>query len=179
MIQTLMRVRTILLLPFAGMSLAVIGGVLSAHTSGIVVPHSYAGQTSVTVSAAEASSADLASVGPTPEVIVTYPVYDTTYGSDWAGMITGTASPEAGRTITSVSVAIEDVATEQWWSGSSFNDSSETFVQATGTIAWTLTINAASFTSGDDYSVTAQAIDNGGLVGTSSTARITYDEDVP
>ena len=64
-----MRARTILLLPFAGMSLAVIGGVLSAHTSGIVVPHSYAGQTAITVSAAEEAPADLTSVGPTPEVI--------------------------------------------------------------------------------------------------------------
>jgi hypothetical protein len=174
-----MRARTILLLPFAGMSLAVIGGILSAHTSGIVVPHSYVGQTSVTASPAVEVPADPTSVGPAPEVITTYPVDGTTYGSDWTGMITGTASPEAGRTITGVSVAIEDVATQQWWSGSSFNDNRETFVPATGTSAWTLPISAASFTSGDGYSVTAQAIDNGGLVGTSSTARISYDANLP
>src|SRR5665213_630777 len=174
-----MRARTILLLPVAGLSLAMIGGVLSAHTAGIVVPHSYAGQPSITVSAPEEAPAVLTPVGPTPEVSVTYPVDGTSYGSDWAGVITGTASPEAGRTITSVSVAIEDAATQQWWSGSSFDDNSETFVQVTGTIAWTLPIARASFTSGDDYSVIAQATDSAGKIGTSSSARMTYNGNVP
>lgn len=170
-----MRARTILFLPLAGMSLAIIGGVLSAHTAGIVVPHSYAGQTSIAVSAPAETPAGLKPVGPTPEVSISYPVYGITYGSNWAGMITGTASPEAGRTITSVSVAVEDATTQQWWGGSSFNDNSQTFVPVTGTIAWMLPIAATSLTSGDDYSVIAQATDNAGKIGTSLTERITYN----
>ena len=66
---------------------------------------------------------------PPPTVSVTYPVDGTTYGADWTGTITGTASPNSGpgATITGTRVAIEDTSTKLWWSGSSFSVGTQTF----------------------------------------------------
>jgi hypothetical protein len=111
-----------------------------------------------------------------PTVAITYPVDGTVYGSDWTGTITGTASPNSGpgSTITSTAVAIEDTTTNQWWSGSSFNDATQTFVPVSGTTTWMLGLEADNLTSGDSYSVIAQATDSAGNVGTSSTVSFTY-----
>jgi phenylpyruvate tautomerase PptA (4-oxalocrotonate tautomerase family) len=111
---------------------------------------------------------------PQPTVTITYPVDGTTYGADWTGTITGTASAGPGATISSISVAIEDTTTKQWWSGSSFNDNSQTFVKATGTTTWYLPLKAGSLTSDDSYAVVAQTADSVGNLGTSSTVKFTY-----
>jgi hypothetical protein len=110
-----------------------------------------------------------------PTVSVTYPVDHTSYGSDWTGTITGTASSGASTTITAAAmVAIEDTTTNQWWNGSSFNDATQSFVAATGNTTWLLGLEANNLTSGDSYSVVAQATDSAGNVGTSSTVSFTY-----
>jgi len=110
----------------------------------------------------------------TPTLAITYPVSGSTYGADWTGTITGTASPGPGATITSTEVAIEDTTTSQWWSGTSFSDGSQTFATATGTTTWYLPLGGANLTSGDSYSVIAQATDSAGNLGTSSTVAFTY-----
>jgi len=71
-------------------------------------------------------------------------------------------------------VAIEDTTTNQWWNGSSFNDATQSFVAATGNTTWLLGLEANNLTSGDSYSVVAQATDSAGNVGTSSTVSFTY-----
>jgi hypothetical protein len=71
-------------------------------------------------------------------------------------------------------VAIEDTTTNQWWSGSSFSVTSQTFVPAIGDTTWMLPLEALSLTSGDTYAVVAQATDSAGDVGTSSTVSFTY-----
>jgi hypothetical protein len=110
-----------------------------------------------------------------PTVSVTYPVDDTTYGADWTGTILGTASSAAGTTITATAmVAIEDTTTNQWWNGSSFSDATQSFVAATGNTTWYLPLGTGNLTSGDSYSVVAQATDSNGNVGTSSTVSFTY-----
>jgi hypothetical protein len=111
-----------------------------------------------------------------PTVIVTYPVDGTTYGADWTGTITGTASSNSGAstTIASTQVAIEDTTADQWWSGTSFSASTQTFVPVSGTTTWLLGLGADNLTSGDSYSVIAQATDSAGNVGTSSTVSFTY-----
>ena len=109
-----------------------------------------------------------------PTVGITYPVNGTTYGSNWNGEITGTASAASGTTIKSISVAIEDVKTSKWWNGSSFSASSATFNKATGTTTWFLTLAAKNLTSGVTYGVIAEATDSLGDVGTSSTVNFTY-----
>jgi hypothetical protein len=109
-----------------------------------------------------------------PTVSVTYPVDGTTYGADWTGTITGTASSEASTTITATAVAIEDTSATKWWNGTAFAASSQTFVAATGNTTWMLSLGAGSLTSGDSYSVVAQATDSAGNVGTSSSVSSTY-----
>jgi hypothetical protein len=109
-----------------------------------------------------------------PMASITYPVDGTTYGSDWTGMLTGTASSAASTTIASTQVAIEDTTTNQWWSDSSFNDAIQSFVGATGDTTWLLSLGAGSLTSGDSYSVVSEATDSAGDVGTSSTVSFTY-----
>jgi hypothetical protein len=113
---------------------------------------------------------------PPPTVSVTYPVDGTTYGADWTGTITGTASPNSGpgATITGTRVAIEDTSTKLWWSGSSFSVGTQTFVAATGNTTWMLAMPANNLTSGGTYKVVAEATDSLGKVGTSSTVTFTY-----
>jgi hypothetical protein len=111
---------------------------------------------------------------PQPTVAVAYPVNGTSYGADWTGPITGTASAGPGATISSVSVAIEDTSAKQWWNGTSFS-ATQSFVKATGTTTWYLPLGAGSLTAGDSYSLLAKATDSDGNVGTSSTVSFTYN----
>src|ERR1039458_8219893 len=110
-----------------------------------------------------------------PTASITYPVDGTTYGTDWTGTITGTASSAASTTVASTQVAIEDTSATRWWNGTAFAASSQTFVGATGNTTWLLGFGAGSLTSGDSYSVVAQATDSAGDVGTSSTVSFTYN----
>jgi hypothetical protein len=109
-----------------------------------------------------------------PTVSVTYPVDGTSYGTDWTGTITGTASSGASTTDASTQVAIEDTTADQWWSGTSFSASTQTFVPVSGTTTWLLGLGSGNLTAGDSYSVIAEATDNTGDVGTSSTVSFTY-----
>ena len=60
-----------------------------------------------------------------PTVAVTYPVTGTTYGTNWSGTITGSASSNVtGATISGDKVALENTTTSKWWNGSSFGGSS-------------------------------------------------------
>ena len=111
-----------------------------------------------------------------PTASITYPVDSTSYGADWTGTITGTASSEASTTITAAAmVAIEDTTTNQWWSGSSFSDATQSFVAATGNTTWYLPFGPGNLTSGNSYSVVAEVTDSAGNVGTSSTVSFTYN----
>jgi hypothetical protein len=180
----MMRARTVLVL-VAGLFLVGAGGVLSAHTAGMVVPPSYAGLTKIGVSVPKAVQPRLATVRTgsaenaseavkaAPTVSITYPINNTSYGSDWTGTITGSASA-AGATVTRAEVAVEDTSVSRWWDGSSFSASSQTFVAATGNTTWMLTLAAQNLTPGSTYNVVARATDNAGNVGTSSAVGFTY-----
>jgi hypothetical protein len=113
-----------------------------------------------------------------PTVTITYPVDATTYGTNWTGKITGTASAGAGASISKTLLSIEDTTTKLWWNGSKFAASTQTYVPVTGTTTWMLTLSA-SLTSGNTYAVTAQATDNLGNTGTSATAAFTYSTPPP
>jgi hypothetical protein len=71
-------------------------------------------------------------------------------------------------------VAIEDTTTGQWWNGTSFAASGQTFVPVSGTTTWMIGLGTDTLTSGDAYSVTAQATDSDSNVGTSSTVTFAY-----
>jgi len=122
----------------------------------------------------ESAKSGVVTVNTTPTVSVTYPVDGTTYGSDWTGPITGTASSATGTTLASTKVAIEDTSTTMWWNGTAFAASAQTFVPVTGTTTWLRPLAASNLTSGDSYSVVAQATDSAGNVGTSATVAFTY-----
>ncbi len=111
-----------------------------------------------------------------PTVTITYPQNGDTYGSNWTGTITGTASSNSGSgtNITSVEVAIENTKTDTWWNGSAFAGTTKTFVPASGYATWSLALAAGNLTSGDTYSVIADATDSLGNIGTSSTVSFTY-----
>ena len=111
-----------------------------------------------------------------PSVAVIYPVDSTTYGADWTGTVTGTASSNSGDStaITATALAIEDTTTDAWWNGTSFSNSTQSFETASGTTGWMLTLPASSLTSDNTYSVIAQATDSAGNLGTSPSVSFTY-----
>ncbi len=129
----------------------------------------------------ESAKSPVAAVSTAPSVTITYPVNGTTYGPDWAGKITGTASSNAGAgtSISAVSLAIENTTTNRWWNGISFIATTQTFEEATNTTSWTLPLGAASLTSGDSYSVSAEATDSLGNIATSSTVAFAYNTTAP
>ena len=122
----------------------------------------------------ESAKSGPVTVSTTATVSVTYPVDGTTYGADWTAMITGTASPGAGATVTSTRWPSRTPPPTSGGTASSFNAASQTFVPANGTTTWCLPFAARNLTSGDSYSVIAEATDSAGNVGTSSTVAFTY-----
>ncbi len=53
------------------------------------------------------------------------------------GIIKGTASDEVGGTeVSTVAISIQDTTTNKWYSGTSFTDASDTYLNTTGTITW-------------------------------------------
>ena len=111
-----------------------------------------------------------------PGVTVTFPVDGTSYSSStWTGTITGTAS-DAASGVASTAVAVENTTTGKWWGGSSFNQSSADYLAATGTTSWTDAFASSNLTPGASYSVVAQATDEVGNVGTSTSASFSYQK---
>ena len=113
----------------------------------------------------------LAAQASPPTVTVTYPVNSTTYGANWSGTITGSAATNSGTSIASAAAAIEDTTTGMWWTGTGFSASSQTFVSASGTTSWSYALPAADLTSGHSYTVTGEAADMAGNVGTSAALK--------
>jgi hypothetical protein len=112
-----------------------------------------------------------------PTVNISYPINGNTYGgfgATWSGTITGTASSNSAGTISSTAVAIEDTSTGKWWSGTSFSAGSQTFLPASGTTSWSYSLPASKLTGFSNYSVTGEAADSLGNVGTSSTVSFFY-----
>lgn len=111
-----------------------------------------------------------------PCVTITYPRNNVSYGTNWAGAVTGTASSNAGSgtSIFSVAVSVENMTTGEWWNGTAFGSSSQLFVTATGTTGWTLALPASALTGGDSYAAVAQATDSLGNTATSATVDFNY-----
>ena len=102
----------------------------------------------------------------------------TTYDGETSGGITGTATTHSGSAIQSVAVSVEQVSTGKCWTGtgSTFTASCPTYVPATsGTTSWSL-ITTGIFPAGGAYTVTSQATDGAGNVG-SPSASTTIDVD--
>ena len=122
----------------------------------------------------ESAESGPVTVNTTPTVSVTYPVDGTTYGADWTAMITGTASSNSGLRRPSHDNGGLRGHHHRPVRGTARRSasSSQTFVPVTGTTTWLLGLVADNLTSGDNYSVVAQATDSAGNVGTSSTVTL-------
>jgi hypothetical protein len=116
-----------------------------------------------------------------PTVAITYPANSVSYGANWTGAITGTASSNSGTgtTVAGVTVAIENTETSKWWNGSSFSATTQTFVSVSGTTSWKFSMAAGTLTSGDTYTVVAKAIDSLGNTATSGTVTFAYNTTPP
>jgi hypothetical protein len=115
-------------------------------------------------------------------VTITYPVNNTTYGTNWTGAITGSAAVSAtGASISTVEVSIQQVGGSCWTgSGDTYTATCPNYVAVTsGTTNWSLTVPNSDLTSGDSYSVTAQVTDSYANVATSSTVTFTYAVTLP
>ncbi len=151
---------------------------LSFPASDLVAGDSYAVTAQATDSLSNVGTSSAATFNydnTAPTVALTYPTSGDTYGSNWAGAITGSATTKAsGSSISNVGVAIEQ-GTGDWWNGSSFSATTETFEPvSSGTTSWSYTLSSSAFTSGDTYHVYAQATDSYTNVGTSSEVSFTY-----
>ena len=115
-----------------------------------------------------------------PSVAVTYPVTGTSYGANWSGTITGTATSNdgPGSSISNAAVQIEDTSNTTYWNGSSWQ-LSPVYNAASGGTSWTYAVSSANLTTGHNYSVTAQATDNFGNIGTSTTVSFSYKGTAP
>jgi len=92
-----MRVRAILL-PLSVPLFAVLGGVLFAHTSGIVVPPSHVGQTVIVVTTLQAESLDTTKVASPTELVISAPV-SSDGGLLISANLTSTGNPLVGEPV--------------------------------------------------------------------------------
>ena len=115
-----------------------------------------------------------------PSVAITYPVTGTSYGANWSGTITGTATSNdgPGSSISSAAVQIEDTTNTTYWNGSSWQ-SGAVYNAASGGASWTYAFSSANLTTGHNYSVTAQATDNFANTGTSTAVTFSYKSTAP
>ena len=120
---------------------------------------------------------------PNPDATIAVPsLNENYYSSTWSGHISGTATAPAGETVNEVEVSIEFTAQDEYppssylypqgdepsgveyWNGTAFARSSEVFVTATGTNAWSLSIPAKKLLLiyGADYTIHVVVIDSDG-----------------
>jgi len=110
-----------------------------------------------------------------PSVAVVQPTNAASYGANWTGSVSGTATTNSGFAITAVSAAVQDTTTGKWWGGAGFTQSSQTFFPVTsGTNNWSMSFPAGNLSSGHSYAVTAQATDYVGNAGTSTAVGFTF-----
>lgn len=110
-----------------------------------------------------------------PAASVTYPVANTTYGTDWAGSISGTASATSPATVATNTLTIRDTTASPntYWNGTSFTSTLAT-VAATGTTSWTYSIARTAFISTHVYTVIDKAVDSASNSTTTSALTFTY-----
>ncbi len=145
-------------------------GKLTAGHSYTVTVQTIDSGTNTTTSAASTFVYDTTA----PTASITYPAASTTYGTNWTGTITGTATAGAsGATISRVALTIADTTNSTWWNGVTWQGSTVT-VNAAGTTAWSYALNASSMISGHSYSVVATATDSAGNAASSAASPFNF-----
>ncbi len=106
-----------------------------------------------------------------PVASVSYPSNGASYGANYTGTLTGSASVASPYGISSVNLTIKDTTNNTYWNGTTWVGASTT-VTATGTANWTYGLAVSHLTDADTYSVTATTVDSGG--NSSSSAPSTF-----
>ena len=110
-----------------------------------------------------------------PKSTVTFPMAASYNAASWMGSISGTAADTGGSGLSEIQVSIKRDSDNEYWDGAAFDQSSESFLNASGTTNWTLAFAAANLANGVSYTVHSQANDNAGNVETGPTATFTYN----
>ena len=111
--------------------------------------------------------------GTRPDTVMTFPVNDFAYNdvlwdSSCDTSICGTAR-DTGGGVASVSVSVRQLATGNYWDGSSFASATEVLLPATGTENWSLPFPGSNFPAEGSYVARAVATDAAGNAGTMRT----------
>ena len=113
-----------------------------------------------------------------PSSTVTFPAGNTSYttatwnaGCASAG-VCGTAS-DAASGVQSVGVSIRR-GSGNYWNGTSFSSTTEVFLTATGTTAWSFSFPASNFPAAANYRIRVRATDNAGNTESPSTRTISF-----
>jgi parallel beta-helix repeat protein len=115
-----------------------------------------------------------------PTVATTFATDGSTYtatqwnaGCPTAGLC-GTASDSGGSGVASVQVSIERDSDGRYWNGTSFAGSSQAYLDATGTGAWSYPLPASALDDHVSYTVDVRSTDNAGNTSAASTLTFTY-----
>jgi hypothetical protein len=110
-----------------------------------------------------------------PAATIAFPKDGAAYlPAAWTGAIAGTASDGSGAGVQRVEVSIQQVSDGMYWGGTSFDQSTEYYLTATGTGAWTVSFVAANFPADGQYTVHARATDTVGNVAAGATSTFSY-----
>ena len=116
-----------------------------------------------------------------PVVAVTVPTSATTYGANWPGSVSGTATPSGALTMPSGSTSVTIAnSLGYYFNGTDFTTTqTPTSVATTGAGSWSLALSSSKLVSGLSYTVTATSTDSGGNVGISPSVTFTYNATPP
>lgn len=137
--------------------------------------HSYSVTDKVTDSATNSTTSSATTFGyqtTAPAVAITYPVANTTYGSNWTGSFSGTSSASSPAVLAAGSnvLTIQDTTASPntYWNGTQFVSTPST-VAATGTTSWSYSFIRTNFVSSHTYTVTDTVTDSAYNTATTST----------
>ncbi len=115
-----------------------------------------------------------------PSSTLTFPAQGGHYNvAGWTGTISGTATDTGGAGLDKVQVSIKRNSDNKYWGGTAFDQSSEFFIDATGTGDWSVPFSAADLSSGVNYTIHSQARDLAGNAESGPMVTFAYDTTPP
>ena len=111
--------------------------------------------------------------------VITSPASAGTYGANWSGTITGSASDNTGGSgVGSTQISIQNSA-GKYWNGTSFGSTTQVWLTTTGGSGNTSWSYAFARPVDGSYAVQARSTDNSGNVGGVSSVSFTIDTSAP
>ena len=111
--------------------------------------------------------------------VITSPTAQGTYGANWSGAITGSASDNSGGSgVASTQISIQNSA-GKYWNGTTFGTTTPVWLTTTGANSNTSWSYAFARPSDGSYTVQAESTDNSGNVSGVSSGSFTIDTSAP